>query len=840
MHKKQLMTTTSLLVVSAMAIGFGTGSAAAQDQDQSASDDTSVMEEIIVTSRRRSESLQNVPISISALSAADMQEKGITNVEDVGEFVPNLTLTTSDRANNTRIVIRGIGGGFPDPTQSFGTGLYINGVYIPNSIGGYMSTLDIERVEVLRGPQGTQFGKNTTGGAINIITKKPDAETNGSLTARLGSFGRRDVRAMFNTAITDDLFVRVSGAFEHTDGYYHNTFLDITESGKETKAVTASIRWQPTDQITVDQIFSFSKQNDDNKGGQCRENGGAGANGPFVGEGGPPGSATRSRSFRDECNRQAAADKYDFTSDKNTFSDVEQIGLFNQTSWDSDGGFGMFETFGLRSNLSYRRTANEYLTDRDYTFVRSDAVGTFGKDAQLFETYSLELLFDASANDGRFQIVGGYNYFDNLGAVGRSNCHDAWKAAGGAGEIRCDDARGLLFELAPLKESFGFPIQAGPPTFATNIIAEDRSHGAFMHATFETTYKLNFEAGIRYTRDRRKFRNLEWLVSNFRSANEVDPLPPGGDTGLGEFDNILNASTVQLFGESAATFTNWTPQFIANYTLDEGRNLDQGLFYSSVSKGFLTGGFNTEIGDDPAFDALRTFGPETVWTYEVGFKGTWFDGMLRTNFSFFFSDYSDKQEQITIDNSDGSLPGDDTIQIVDNVASVDIKGFEFEMRAVPWDNGFLSVDVGYLDSEFSSFTSFDPTSPSTPLDLSNLNTDDFSAKWTLNAYLEHTFELGNRGTVTPRIGAYYQSSFEYETDLTRTSPASACFQDGYAKLNARMTWRDSRDTWQLAFFGDNLSKKDIFEFCDVHPGRGATFFQLEPGRRWGVELSTRF
>ena len=113
-----------------------------------------MLEEVVVTARRREENLQDLPLSVAAINADAMEAAGIYSVEDVGDFIPNVTLTQSDRANNTRIVIRGIGGGHPDPVFPFGSGMYIDGHYIPNSLGGYMTTMDIERVEVLRGPRG--------------------------------------------------------------------------------------------------------------------------------------------------------------------------------------------------------------------------------------------------------------------------------------------------------------------------------------------------------------------------------------------------------------------------------------------------------------------------------------------------------------------------------------------------------------------------------------------------------------------------------------------------------------------------------------------------------------
>ena len=182
------------------------------------------LEEIVVTARRREETLQDLPLSIAVVSANDLQTQSIYRSDQVAELVPNLSLQEST-PGSSNVYIRGIGGGGSDPSYSYGAGFYIDGHYIPYSRGGFMSTMDIERIEVLRGPQGTLFGKNTTGGAVNIISTKPGPDFDSSLTARLGDFGQQDLRGMINFALTDNLFARISAASEDFDGYYYNTTL---------------------------------------------------------------------------------------------------------------------------------------------------------------------------------------------------------------------------------------------------------------------------------------------------------------------------------------------------------------------------------------------------------------------------------------------------------------------------------------------------------------------------------------------------------------------------------------------------------------------------------------
>ena len=237
-----------------------------------------MLEEVVVTARRREENLQDLPLSVAAISADAMEAQGIYSIEDVSDFIPNVTLTQSDRANNTRIVIRGIGGGHPDPVFPFGSGMYIDGHYIPNSLGGYMTTMDIERVEILRGPQGTLFGKNVTGGLVNIVTAKPGPEYASSISLRAADHGQQDLRGMVNVPLSDSFFARLGVAKETMDGYYYNHNLGIEQGATDLTAFNAAIRFAPNDNLTFDLSYNVQDRNDDNKPIQCNPfDGSAGA-----------------------------------------------------------------------------------------------------------------------------------------------------------------------------------------------------------------------------------------------------------------------------------------------------------------------------------------------------------------------------------------------------------------------------------------------------------------------------------------------------------------------------------------------------------------------------------
>ena len=341
------------------------------------------------TARRREENLQDLPLSITAITADTMRVQGIYNIEDVGEFVPNLVLTTSDRANNTRIFIRGIGGGNPDPIFPIGTGMYIDGHYVSYSVGGYMSTLDIERVEVLRGPQGTLFGKNTTGGAVNIISAKPGPDFASSLTLRAGEYGQQDFRGMLNFPISDNVFARVAASKEQDDGHYYNRYLGIDTGGTDLEAVTASLRFTPGEHWTIDTTLSLAEQRDDNHGAQCGTGDGnvrAWGGARWYGD---PGSVM----MQARCDEDVSFGPFVMSSDKITFSNVDQEGAFVAAEWLSGGPMGQLDSLSFRVTASHREILYDYLQDRDFSSFRVDAIGTIGEGPEN-STNSAELLLE--------------------------------------------------------------------------------------------------------------------------------------------------------------------------------------------------------------------------------------------------------------------------------------------------------------------------------------------------------------------------------------------------------------------------------------------------------------
>jgi iron complex outermembrane receptor protein len=298
-----------------------------------------------------------------------------------------------------------------------------------------------------------------------------------------------------------------------------------------------------------------------------------------------------------------------------------------------------------------------------------------------------------------------------------------------------------------------------------------------------------------------------------------------------------------------ASFDDVTPLVSLSYHMEPGDTLDSGMWYGTISEGFLTGAFNDELNpNNPGFTPeqrqnvvdIIPYGPEHLTNYELGFKGTMFDGRLRFAADVFLMDYTDKQEAIEVDNSDGRFGPDPALEYTQNAADVEISGIELELRASPWDGGFVSLDVGYLDSEYSNFQVPDLDNIGGPLiDVSASSIANRTPDWTLTASVEHAFLLGNGATVTPQLGVYMQPGFEWRSGLDAGERSDMCYQPSYEKFRLRASYVPQSGNWQAAVFGYNLTDEEILFRCA--PIRSGSFgYFYEAPSTYGAEFTCYF
>ena len=857
MEEKLMKLTNSLLGASAVLSSAMLLQVQANAQSASAQ---AMLEEVVVTARRREESLQDLPLSIAAISADAMQAQGIMSIDQIGDFVPNVTLKTSDRANNTRIYIRGIGGGHPDPVFVFGSGMYIDGHYIPNSLGGYMSTMDIERVELLRGPQGTLFGKNVTGGAVNIVSAKPGPDFDASVTLRTAEDGDNDVRAMINMPLAENLFMRIGVASETFDGYYYNRHKGRQAGGEDLKSFSVALRATPGD-WTIDLSTHLIRKRDENKAGQCNRLDDSRNWGGYTG-GLEKGNLERvadgfQEAYRAACASDAAQGLYVFSSDLDTFSNIDNLALFSSAQWDSNGPVGAFEELTFRANASYRYNDYDYQQDRDYSFYTIDHIGTAageGNIGQDNQTRGFEGIIEGRLND-RTEVTAGFNYFYELAKNGDGTCRREMEESGlidanlndGANvqtsSITCSSFSGLYFTMLPQPR---YNSGGGPAPFLNQSRVQNESYGTFVHITFQLSDEFTVDLGARYTKDVREFWNMEWEGNTCLVSDNVTRVLGGsyspntmlcGNQGEAGFAMSMSKANVLggMFNKAEQTFTAVTPMASLTYNLPASDMFNDALVYATYSQGFLTGGFNTETpSQHPAMQPFLSFEPEFVTNYELGFKGTLSDGRVRINADVFLMDYQDKQESISISNP---IPDavDEELGIVTNAASATISGIELEIRAALWDGGFVSIDYGTLSNEYDEFKYVDPATGAT-VDNSADPIGDLTPDSTLNLGLEHQFTLGDGSTLTPRLNIYSQGSVDYRTGAD--NKPGPCVQPEYTKVGARMTFVPAAGNWQASVFGQNITDETIFERCGG--GRAAYVYRHERPAYWGVEFVSKW
>jgi len=313
---------------------------------------------------------------------------------------------------------------------------------------------------------------------------------------------------------------------------------------------------------------------------------------------------------------------------------------------------------------------------------------------------------------------------------------------------------------------------------------------------------------------------------------------------------VMNRSTLinsGFLGDSQASYSETTGTISLVRQLAPGNVIDSGIVYGTISEGYLTGAFNDELNPynvdfsragQALVQQLLSFNPEYVTNYEIGYKATMLGGNLRISADYFIMDYTDKQEQITIDNPDGLYGPDPNLSYAANAADVDVSGIELELRAQPWDGGFISIDAGMLDFEYAEFqyTDFVTGALVTPAltQIQNRTPD-----WSLTASIEHAFILGNGATVTPQLGLYSQASMEWWPGLAEGEKSPMCHQDQLNKWRLRVAYDPPEGNWQAALFGYNITDEEILFRCQENRHGVYTRFYERPAA-WGAEFTYRF
>lgn len=564
---------------------------ASEDLDERASAPAE-SNDIIVTARRTSERLQDVPVAVTALSGDALVARSVDTLDQIARFTPSVRFdgaaALSGGNYNATVFIRGIGQNdfaiFSDP----GVGFYVDDVYYARSIGGVMDAVDISSVQVLRGPQGTLFGKNTIGGAVVISTTRPVMGTfEGKIEAITGSFNRIDVRGAINVPIVDGkAALRLSGATFNRDGYVKRLLDGGTQGNRNAQMVRAALRLLPTETLTIDIGADYTRARENSAPSDLLAVGNApGITGiPFLsnynrfvapvrGIVAPNGALTLNPSY-------ITNSPFETWAGGPNRNDLDLWGVQGTVALE-------IGAVTLKSITAYRDMKAYFTRDGDNTphVFRQ----TTNDDEQW--QFSQELQASGKLMDDRLSFVLGAFYFKEK-----------------ASDIATAD---LAVGLWP-------PLAATPPFSPAAFIenyTNNRSFAAYGQADFEIVPSLSITLGARYTSDRKIFTAID----------------------IRQRDNVKYVDVTRQ-----ATFKKFTPRFGINWKAS-----DDVLVYGSFSRGFKQGGFN---GRPLVSEAEVTeYAPETLDTYEGGIKASWLDGALTTNLAAYHAIY--KNIQLTVNQT---------------------------------------------------------------------------------------------------------------------------------------------------------------------------------------------
>ena len=742
---------------------------------------TREVEEIVVQARRRDELLEETPVAITALGDSELREHGVNRLVDIQQLVPNISFQGAITGQQTNIRIRGIGTSASSIAFDPGVGMYIDGVYIPRAFGTLIDVVDPQQIEVLRGPQGTLFGKNTVGGAINVRTAKPHEDFEGFVMLEPGNFGSIDTRAMVNLPIVDGLlYSRFAMATVNSRGYFYDEERDEYFNDAQNLSFLGSLRFLPTERLTIDLSGSWSRARNHGLGANC-----------VVVKRDPSLASLLPDGFFESCERSTP-----FSNQANTsqLADTPSYGVWAVADYQI-GDIGFLEDLSLRGLFSWREQHPKMRNDVDGTRFTAIAVSSTGKRsgtppgdgiAGSQRQLNPELLLNGAALDGRVNYV--------LGVFG------FWE----------DGYDGLTQTVL---------VNSLDRLTRGNTSISNWTWAVFGQATADLTDWASLTAGVRYTQDKKG------LIFSQTDLNT--------DTTLGE----------PLVGDQV--FDDWTPMANLALTLPEDLlanvPVEHFMGYFTYSKGFKGGGFNGVPQPQNTVASQFAFGPETLENFEVGFKTMAFDSRFTMNVALFYGDYDDIQQTAIRDLGVDEFGIPIIQRLTINASSATTKGFEIETFTRPIEGLLIQANVGFTDATYGNFPNGLSDMTGEEIDRTG---EQLPATPKLQTFIaaQYSFPIQPGGGawldgwLTPRIEWAYQSAVNW------LGPEVAqARMPGWNAINARLSYDFLDDRAQIALWGKNLLDVEHFSFVTpIVSTFGTAVRYYDPPRTYGGELSYRF
>ncbi|MFT7405159.1 TonB-dependent receptor [Zhongshania sp.] len=815
--------------------------------EESNSNTRAVLEEVVVTARRREEGLQETPLAITALSSDYLDAMGVTSIADVETLSPSLQFSQTNY-KAPAIFIRGIGQRSGNPVLDPGVGVYLNGVYIPRSDAQLLDAVDVANIQVLRGPQGTLFGKNNIGGALLVDSKRPSSDaTEVEVRVSAGSYGRKDGKLTANIPWANDtISSRLVLNSKRSDGYIDNINSSHNLFDEDRLAVSQRTIWYPTDTLELD-FFSFMSRIDERGTPySCafQNSDAILTQGVYRGSGGDnlkeacDTSAALADSFKVSQNDEDAV----YAIDNQMYALTLRMPLF---------GLEMesISSFALQDNIRISG-------DSDGSSVESVSVGSNAGNA-VFKgggltapssdrnQFTQELKFNGSLLDDTLKLTFGVFYArEEL-----NNTLDGTDVGdNGLVGIPGDAAVDVPVAVPP---AFLLPVQANTASLADY---QNETRAIFAQASWDVYDWLQLTLGVRYTEEERQAVHTMVVPDYDEYANRLNAqigtnpaiLLPVAHAMDGIYSPI---SREQYFAYQApevplmflplitggTTFSEFTPLFTANFIAPESLantlNFDSLIAYFTVSDGFKSGGLDvrsTQTGSE-----LQQFDPEQVRNTELGVKIDALDQRLRFNVAVYQLDYTDLQVALYERGNTNT----EVVQFTGNAGEAVVDGFEVELTAL-LGNWTINANAGYTDGDFIEY------------DLGTNTADGFAIvdrsgeafpqvpQNVRGMVVQYDWE-SPVGRVVPSLQYYYSDEIFIGTDYLSGEYESSNIGQ-YEIYNARMLW-DVSDQLSVAAYINNLKDSSYF-VGGIAVTSVIGVANRVPGspRQFGVEVNYRF
>ena len=805
-HKyKRFLNMQRVLSVIPLSLCLITNLNAQTADDEPAQASNFALEEIIVTANRHEQNLQEVAMSVTAFTADFFQDTGITDLAGLEQYTPNLKITPGADSRSTSIRIRGIGSVGSNSGIDPSVGMFIDGVYQGRAGMSIGDLIDIERVEILRGPQGTLYGKNTAAGAISIITLRPAAEFEGQAEVTYASDNRKEFRGMVNLPLGNSGdAVRLTGFTVNSDHLYDNTFTGEGLNDANKWGVKSRFLFDTQNAgewlITLD----YSKEDTDCCGfAAISYDGFSTLNAPVTNN---PSAA-----FQEQLGLNAAGNpilQYVAFEDSEGFS-PPRANPFSDDYWFNGetsnkvtvGGVALEWNYDLEneSTLTLINAWRNYTSDSSYDgdFTAYDAV--LGSTDVELDQYSSELRYHANSGESFEKQLGLYAYYSEFESLGTFNMQ------------------------VPLVTNIGLSLFY--PEGSLNIddnLYTTTSMAAFGQVIWNVSEKFSATLGLRYTYEKKE-RDGSQITEGLNPGFPAIDIPP--------------VAGPDVFYDDKRSDSDISPALNLRYFINQDV-----MAYASVSRGFKSGGFNQRrevVGSNGEFDE------EIATNYELGWKGTWLDRRLQVNGTVYFIHYDDFQSQ----GFDGS-----SIKVT-NAGVLQSWGTEIEVTYLHAENLLLGTSIGYTKAEYDEFENGQCTveeafeefyivngaqggSPGTAAlcrrDLAGKPLDN-APEWTASSYAQYDKVLNESLIGIARLEHSYIDSYFLDSDLDPNLE-----NDAVNLLNLRLTLTTPENNWEVAVWGRNLLGEEYYALGLDIPTIGGYAGIVAPDTTYGITARLYF